>query len=67
MGNEFQRVVGVIPARLNSVRFPRKILAPINGSPMVMSVAERALQAELLDEVIIAVVSARVGFKYINK
>ena len=66
MGNEFQRVVGVIPARLNSVRFPRKILAPINGSPMVMSVAERALQAQLLDEVIIAVDSEEVLRKLKN-
>ena len=66
MGNEFQRVVGVIPARLNSVRFPRKILASINGSPMVMSVAERALQAQLLDEVIIAVDSEEVLRKLKN-
>lgn len=66
MGNESQRVVGVIPARLNSVRFPRKILAPINGSPMVMSVAERALQAQLLDEVIIAVDSEEVLRKLKN-
>ena len=66
MGNEIQRVVGVIPARLNSVRFPRKILAPINGSPMVISVAERALQAQLLDEVIIAVDSEEVLRKLKN-
>ena len=66
MGNEIQRVVGVIPARLNSVRFPRKILALINGSPMVMSVAERALQAQLLDEVIIAVDSEEVLRKLKN-
>ena len=66
MGNKFQRVVGVIPARLNSVRFPRKILALINGSPMVMSVAERVLQAQVLDEVIIAVDSEEVLRKLKN-
>ncbi len=48
-------VIGVIPARLDSERFPRKILTPINGKPMVMCVAERAMNASLLDEVIIAV------------
>ena len=66
MGNEFQRVVGVIPARLNSIRFPGKILALINGLPMVMLVAERALQAQLLDEVIIAVDSEEVRKKLKN-
>ena len=55
MSNSHGKVIGVIPARLNSVRFPSKILAPFNGHPMVMSVAERALQANTLDEVIIAV------------
>ncbi|MBT6712075.1 MAG: 3-deoxy-manno-octulosonate cytidylyltransferase, partial [Candidatus Marinimicrobia bacterium] len=28
-------VVGVIPARLGSSRFPKKILAPLAGKPMV--------------------------------
>ena len=53
-------VIGVIPARLDSERFPRKILTPINGKPMVMCVAERAMNASLLDEVIIAVDSEEV-------
>jgi len=47
--------VGVIPARLYSTRFPRKILAPINEKPMVVHVYEKALQAESLDDVIIAI------------
>ncbi len=47
--------VGVIPARLNSARFPRKILAPINEKPMVAVVAERAQQSESLDKIIVAV------------
>lgn len=47
--------VGVIPARLNSTRFPRKILAPINEKPMVAIVAEKAQQSESLDKILVAV------------
>jgi 3-deoxy-manno-octulosonate cytidylyltransferase (CMP-KDO synthetase) len=35
----------VIPARLGSTRLPRKPLADIGGKPMVIRVAERALQS----------------------
>ena len=41
-------VIGVIPARLESTRFPNKILAPINDKPMVMHVYERAKESEKL-------------------
>ena len=47
--------VGVIPARLHSTRFPNKILTPINDKPMVVHVYEKALQAELLDDIIVAI------------
>jgi len=47
--------VGVIPARLDSTRFPRKILAPIHDKPMVAVVAEKAQKSEKLDQIIIAV------------
>ncbi len=39
-------VIGVIPARIGSTRFPKKILADIEGKPMVAHVAERALEAK---------------------
>ena len=48
-------VIGVIPARIGSTRFPRKILADIQGKPMIAHVAERALEAEMLDKVVIAI------------
>ena len=48
-------VIGVIPARLHSKRFPNKILAPINDKPMVMHVYDRAKEADKLDDVIIAI------------
>ncbi len=47
--------IGVIPARLNSVRLPRKILADLNGKPLIAHVMERALEAKSLDKVILAV------------
>jgi len=48
-------IVGVIPARLESTRFPRKILFPINNRPMIVHVYERAMQSQKLDKVIVAV------------
>ena len=46
--------IGVVPARLNSVRLPRKILADLNGKPLIAHVMERALEAKSLDKVILA-------------
>lgn len=48
-------VIGVIPARIGSTRFPKKILADIEGKPMIAHVAERALESKLLDKVIIGI------------
>ena len=47
--------IGVVPARLNSVRLPRKILADLNGKPLIAHIMERALEAKSLDKVILAV------------
>lgn len=46
--------VGIIPARLASVRFPRKMLASETGMPLVQHVWERATQAKSLARVVIA-------------
>ncbi len=46
--------VGIIPARLASVRFPRKMLASDTGMPLVQHVVERALQAKSLSRVVVA-------------
>ena len=43
-------IVGIIPARIGSKRFPKKILADIDGKPMVVHVAERAMQSKLLEK-----------------
>ena len=47
--------IGVVPARLNSTRLPRKILADLNGKPLIAHVMGRALEAKNLDKVILAV------------
>jgi 3-deoxy-manno-octulosonate cytidylyltransferase (CMP-KDO synthetase) len=41
----------IIPARIQSSRFPRKVLADVLGTPMVVRVAK---QASLIDDVIVA-------------
>jgi len=47
-------VIGIIPARYSSTRFKGKVLADIGGKPMIQHVWERAKQAFLLDDLIIA-------------
>ncbi|HSV43509.1 MAG TPA: NTP transferase domain-containing protein, partial [Candidatus Bathyarchaeia archaeon] len=48
------KIIGVIPARWASTRFPGKVLADINGKPMIQCVWEGARQAKALTEVLIA-------------
>jgi 3-deoxy-manno-octulosonate cytidylyltransferase (CMP-KDO synthetase) len=48
------RILGVIPARFASSRFPGKSLANIAGKPMLQHVYERASQARYLSKLIVA-------------
>jgi 3-deoxy-manno-octulosonate cytidylyltransferase (CMP-KDO synthetase) len=48
------KVVGVIPARLESVRLPRKPLREICGHPMIAWVYHRARQAPSFTKLLIA-------------
>ncbi|WKN45212.1 3-deoxy-manno-octulosonate cytidylyltransferase [Tunicatimonas pelagia] len=48
------KILGIIPARWASSRFPQKVLADIGGKSMVQRVYEQALQAKKLDKVIVA-------------
>ena len=48
-------ILGVIPARLNSTRFPSKVIFPLKGKPIIEHVYEKALQSKLLNKVIVAV------------
>ncbi|MGC8660055.1 MAG: cytidylyltransferase domain-containing protein, partial [Desulfomonilaceae bacterium] len=53
MDSSFQ-VIGFIPARAESSRFPGKPLADICGKPMIVRVMERVKQCSLLSDVYVA-------------
>ncbi len=55
------RVVGVIPARWGSSRFPGKSVAPICGKPLVRWVIEACGRAKSLSEVILATDDERIA------
>src|SRR4051794_8707839 len=54
------KIIGVIPARYGSTRFPGKPLALIAGKPLVQHVVERCQQARSLSEVIVATDDTRI-------
>jgi len=53
-------VLGVIPARYGSTRFPGKPLALIAGKPMIQHVYERVSQSAQLDAVLVATDDSRI-------
>jgi 3-deoxy-manno-octulosonate cytidylyltransferase (CMP-KDO synthetase) len=55
------RVVGLIPARYASKRFPGKALADLLGKPLLQHVVERAAQARSLSEVVVATDDPRIA------
>lgn len=54
------KVIGIIPARYASTRFPGKPLVQIGGKSMIQCVYEQALQSKLLNEVVIATDDERI-------
>lgn len=54
------KVIGIIPARYASTRFPGKALIQIAGKSMIQRVYEQALQSKLLQEVIVATDDERI-------
>ena len=54
-------VIGVIPARYASTRFPGKPLIDLCGKTMLRRVIEAALRAETLDEVLVATDDGRIA------
>jgi 3-deoxy-manno-octulosonate cytidylyltransferase (CMP-KDO synthetase) len=48
------KILGIIPARYASSRFPAKMLADIQGKPMIQHVYERASKAQCLDKLVVA-------------
>jgi 3-deoxy-manno-octulosonate cytidylyltransferase (CMP-KDO synthetase) len=55
------KVIGIIPARYGSTRFPGKPLALVAGKPLIQHVVERCRQAGSLSEVIVATDDERIG------
>ncbi len=60
MESSRQRIVGVIPARYASTRFPGKVLAMLGDRTVLQHVHERALACAELDRVIVATDDDRV-------
>ena len=49
-----QRVLGVIPARYASTRFPEKPLVKIGNMEMVVCVCKKVVESGLFDKVVVA-------------
>lgn len=69
-----RKIIGVIPARGGSQRFPNKNIANLNGKPLIVWTIEAALASDLLDKVIvstdhikIAKISKKVGAEVIKR
>ncbi len=54
------KVLGIIPARFNSSRFPGKPLIDINGRSMIMRVYDTCVATKILDKVIVATDDTRI-------
>ena len=54
------KILGIIPARFGSTRFPGKPLALIAGKPLLQHVVERCQQAKTLSEIIVATDDTRI-------
>src|SRR6266516_3901389 len=54
------KIIGIIPARYASTRFPGKPLHSIAGKPLIQHVVEQCQRAKLLSEVIVATDDTRI-------
>src|SRR5665213_950630 len=54
------KIVGIIPARFASTRFPGKPLALIAGKPLIQHVVEQCEKAKSLSEIIVATDDTRI-------
>lgn len=56
------KVLGIIPSRYNSSRFPGKPLADILGTSMIQRVYQQSSQCKLINKVIVATDDERISF-----
>ena len=54
------KILGVIPARYNSTRFPGKPLVSLSGKPMIIWVADAAVKALGIENVVVATDDKRI-------
>ena len=55
------KIIGIIPARYASTRFPGRPLHPLSGKPLIQHVVERCRGASTLSEVIVATDDERIA------
>jgi 3-deoxy-manno-octulosonate cytidylyltransferase (CMP-KDO synthetase) len=60
------KVLGIIPARYSSSRFPGKPLIDIAGKSMIQRVVEQASKSQLIQEVVVATDDQRI-FDHVEK
>lgn len=60
------KIIGIIPARYGSSRFPGKPLAMIHGKSMIQRVVEQAKQSAMLSDVIVATDDLRI-FNHVSE
>ena len=48
------KVLGVIPARLNSKRFPKKVIYPLHGKPLLYYLHTELKKSKVIDRLVIA-------------
>ena len=58
--------LGVIPGRLNSTRFPKKIIYPLNRKSVIQHVYDNAKESKLLNHLVIAIDSMET-LSHLNK
>jgi len=54
------KIIGIIPARIASERFPEKMLADIKGKPLIQRTYENAILCKKLDNLIVATDSKQI-------
>ncbi len=54
------KIIGIIPARYGSTRFPGKPLAKLKDKPLIQHVYERAKQSKVLEDLIVATDDERI-------